>query len=77
MKNQGCLLMAEGGRGLDINRQSLLRNPKVFCRRSPTCLQAASFSTCLVRTSCPVEFWCGGQFSVYHGKSLLIFPFDF
>ena len=34
MKNQGCLLMAEGGRGLDINRQSLLRNPNVFCRRS-------------------------------------------
>ena len=34
MKNQGCLLMAEGGRGLDINRQSLLRNPKAFCRRS-------------------------------------------
>ena len=23
-----------GSRGLDINRQSLLRNPKVFCRRS-------------------------------------------
>ena len=36
MKNQGCLLMAEGGRRLDINRQSLLRNPKVFCRRSLT-----------------------------------------
>ena len=31
--NQGCLLM-RGGRGLDINRQSLLRNPKVFCRQS-------------------------------------------
>ena len=29
MKNQGCLLMI-GGRGLDIDRQSLLRNPKVF-----------------------------------------------
>ena len=29
MKNQGCLLM-RGGRGLDINRQSLLRNMKVF-----------------------------------------------
>ena len=36
MKNQGCLLMTEGGRGLDINRQSLLRNPKVFCRQSLT-----------------------------------------
>ena len=33
MKNQGSLLMT-GGRGWDINRQSLLRNPKVFCRRS-------------------------------------------
>ena len=28
--------MAEGWRGLDINSQSLLRNPKVFCRRSLT-----------------------------------------
>ena len=34
MKNQGCLLMTEGGRELDINRQSLLGNPKVFCRQS-------------------------------------------
>ena len=33
MKNQGCLLM-RGGRGLDINRQSLLINLKVFCRQS-------------------------------------------
>ena len=33
MKHQGCLLMREG-RGLDINRQSLLRNPNVFCRQS-------------------------------------------
>ena len=36
MKNEGCLLMRGGVRGLDINRPSLLRNPKVFCRRSLT-----------------------------------------
>ena len=30
------LSVNERGRGLDINRQSLLRNPKVFCRRSLT-----------------------------------------
>ena len=35
MKNQGCLLMAEGGRGLDINRKSLLRNPKNFLLTVP------------------------------------------
>ena len=28
------LSVNERGRGLDINKQSLLRNPKVFCRRS-------------------------------------------
>ena len=34
MKNQGCLLMG-GGRGLDFNRQSLLRNTKVFLLTVP------------------------------------------
>ena len=30
MKNEGGLLRREGGRRFDINRQSLLRNLKVF-----------------------------------------------
>ena len=49
MKNQGCLLMAEGGRELDINRQSLLRDPKVFCRRSLTCQNRENYHNSTVK----------------------------
>ena len=42
MKNQGCLLMAEGRRGFgyEINRQSLLRNPSFLLTVPITTLTA-------------------------------------
>ena len=34
-------------------------------------------ATLFVRTNCSMQFLNTGQLSVLHGKSLLIFPFDF
>ena len=57
MKNQGCLLM-RGGRGLDINRQSLLRNSKVFCRRSLNTISMAKVSISYLLSSSRYQTKC-------------------